>query len=142
MKVRWTTGSVRFRITPGELAALQRGEAVTIALPLGGGASGWRATLLPEAGGDGAVSRLCGEGDGALVMRLAAADVARLAEPSAEGIYFRAPLGEDSEGLRFFVEKDFPCVHPRPPETQEADAETFTPPPGFARRHGGGTGGA
>jgi hypothetical protein len=135
MKVRWTAGSVRFRITPGELASLAAGEAVSVSLPLPGSAAGWRATLRPET--DGSPTCLCGDGDGRLVLHLAAADIARLSDPAAEGVYFRGPLGDgEPDGMRFFVEKDFPCAHPRPPETAEEDASgTFAPPPGFVERH-------
>lgn len=123
MKIRWTRGSVRFRITPTELESLQRGEAVEECLSLPGGPA-WRATIAPA---PSPASRLSGD-SGALSLSLAAADLARLGDPSAEGVYF-------AEGdLRYFIEKDFPCVHPRPVEVQET-TETFAPPAGFADRH-------
>jgi hypothetical protein len=36
--------------------------------------------------------------------------------------------------LRFYIEKDFPCAHPRAGEAEEAPTPTFTPPPGFEAR--------
>jgi hypothetical protein len=131
MKVRWTTGSIRFRITPTELAALERGEPVTVSLPLPDG-GGWTATIAPEGRGE---TGLCSTSErGGLCVYLTAADRDRLTDPTTEGIYFTGPLGADPVGLRYFIEKDFPCVHPRPKEAPE-DSETFAPPPGFTERH-------
>ena len=48
MKIRWTRSSVRFRITPTELAQLQRGEPVGEALAMPAG-KGWTATIYPGA---------------------------------------------------------------------------------------------
>ena len=123
MKIRWTRGSVRFRITPTELESLQRGDSVEEHLSLPGGLA-WRAVLFPV---QESASRLRFDSQ-ALSLALAAADLARLGDPSAEGVYF-------VEGdLRYFIEKDFPCIHPRPVEAQET-TETFAPPAGFADRH-------
>jgi hypothetical protein len=36
--------------------------------------------------------------------------------------------------IRYFVEKDFPCVHPRPVDAMGEPSETFAPPPGFGVR--------
>ena len=48
MKVRWTGESLRLRITPGELAALERREAVAAALGFpGGGPGGCGSTRTP-----------------------------------------------------------------------------------------------
>lgn len=130
MKVRWTSESVRFRITPSELAALQAGTSVTVALPVPG-SPGWRATLLPLADGDPTPTRLRGDADGRVTVDLASPDLAALSEPQTEGVYFGGAGGDTP---RFFIEKDFPCVHPRPPEAMER-TETFAPPPGFSARH-------
>ena len=37
-------------------------------------------------------------------------------------------------GFRYFIEKDFPCAHPRPAEAMEAPSECFAVPVGFAGR--------
>jgi hypothetical protein len=42
MKIRWTQNSVRFRITPSELAAIERGEAISETLQLPGGSASGR----------------------------------------------------------------------------------------------------
>jgi hypothetical protein len=126
MKVRWTSESVRFRITPGELGRLRAGESVSTRLRVPGGS--WEATVTPGGG----PTALRGAGPGALTLHLAVSDLERLRDPDAEGVYFRPPGGEAP--VRYFIEKDFPCAHPRPAEARE-DAETFDPPPGFAERH-------
>ena len=64
-----------------------------------------------------------------MLLALSAADRARLAAPDAEGVYFQSP-----GGLRYVIEKDFPCVHPRGAEAREPVTETFQPPPDFERR--------
>lgn len=128
MKVRWTAESVRFRITPTELGQLERGEPVHTALSLPGG--GWSATVRPDPGGE---THLCSEDPGSLSLYLSSVDVSHLADPSAEGVYFRCPLGANPEGLRYYIEKDFPCIHPRPVEAEE-QTETFTAPSHFVER--------
>lgn len=120
MKVRWRESSLRLRITPGELAELLAGELVREAALFPGG---WSATLCA-----GAESALQAHERGALVLTLSPASLAELAQLETEGVYFRA------ESFSFFVEKDFPCVHPRPDVAPES-SETFAPPPGFAERH-------
>lgn len=120
MKVRWREDSLRLRITPGELAALVAGEWVGEGAVFPGS---WSVRL-----GLGEESTLTAPQPGALVVTLSADDRDRLAEPEREGVYFT------TESYRFFIEKDFPCAHPRPKEAQEA-TETFAPPPGFADRH-------
>ncbi|MDX1933226.1 MAG: hypothetical protein SFU56_11520 [Capsulimonadales bacterium] len=128
MKVRWTEGSVRFRITPTELEQLRSGAAVRVTLRVPGGK--WEATVAPSAS-DGA-SDLSADGEGGLRMTLGRPDLDRLCAPETEGVYFGTSEGEIP--LRFFIEKDFPCVHPRPSEAQE-ESETFAPPSGFKDRH-------
>jgi hypothetical protein len=128
MKVRWTGESVRFRITPTELATLERGEPIHAALELPGG--GWSATVQPDPNGE---TRLVGVRVGTVALHLSPADVARLADPAEEGVYFHGPRADNPDGLRYYIEKDFPCAHPRPIEAEE-HSETFTPPPGFEER--------
>lgn len=125
MKIRWRGGSVRFRITPSELAALLRGERVEEELALPGG--GWLAMILP-----GAEATHLNFARGDLQLGLSEADRARLAAPDTEGVYFETS-GETP--LRYYIEKDFPCAHPGAPEAKETPAETFAPPPGFKERH-------
>lgn len=66
---------------------------------------------------------------GVVLLTLSPADRNRLAAPDAEGIYFQSPTG-----LRYVIEKDFPCAHPRGSEAQEPITETFHPPQDFERR--------
>ncbi len=126
MKVRWTRDSLRLRITPGELAALGRGEAVeeSVALPGGGG---WSVLLDPGAGTAG-VDWV----DGVVRVGLAPSDVRRLAEPDAEGVY------PHTSPFRLMVEKDFPCAHPHAPEAQEPATERFRPTAAFLARKASG----
>lgn len=120
MKVRWIESSLRLRITPSELATLQAGEATSECARFPGG---WTLSLQP-----GNESALRSDTPGALTLTLSPSAQAQLAQPECEGVYF------SDENYTFFVEKDFPCAHPRPKEAQES-TETFAPPPGFAERH-------
>lgn len=132
MKVRWTSGSLRLRISPSELAALERGEPVEERLRIPGALAGssWTILLLPG----GAVSEISGSGN-VVVFDISRADVGKLASPSTEGVYYRrATAGETGEAFSFYVEKDFPCIHPRPSEVIEPEHETFTAPVGFEER--------
>ena len=122
MKVRWSRDSVRLRITPTELARITRGEEVGEALCFPGGAV-WRIAVQA-----GVRTDLVSESDTAYVV-LSAGDRERLAAPDVEGVYFQTP-----DGLRYYVEKDFPCAHPRAAEAREAATETFAAPPGFEER--------
>lgn len=125
MKVRWTGDSLRLRITPGELHALERGEEIRAALAFPGG-GGWSVRLGPAAAAGVAWE------EGAVRVGLTAADVRRLAAPDAEGVYPHAP------GLRLMVEKDFPCAHPHAPEAREPATERFPPTPAYLARKAGG----
>ena len=125
MKIRWTSGSVRFRISPTELESLERGERVEAELSLPGG--GWQATLSP---GAEATDLSFARGD--LLLCLSDADRTRLSAPDVEGVYFQT---RGQTPLRYYIEKDFPCVHPGAPEAGETPTETFAPPPGFKERH-------
>jgi hypothetical protein len=120
VKIRWTQNSVRLRITPSELSTLERGEAVEESLALGEGS--WRAKLQI-----GETTKLETKG-ASLIFSLSATDRAQLSDDSAEGVYF------SENGFRYFVEKDFPCAHPRAAEAAEPVSETFLPPPGFEER--------
>jgi len=119
MKVRWTSESLRLRITPSELAALLAGDMVRQSAPFPGG---WVATLAP-----GPATRCHSTAPGRSDIELAPEDLASLADPTSEGVY--PTVG----GLRLIVEKDFPCVHPRASAALE-HSETFPAPEGFAER--------
>ena len=125
MKVRWNQSSIRLRITPTEFHAITSGEAVQegIAFP---GASQWTVTLRPT----DAETVLASDQHGVSFL-LSEADRAKLADPETEGVYFE--MTEPSK-LRYFVEKDFPCVHKPAPEAGEGVSETFLPPSGFEAR--------
>ena len=130
MKIRWTQNSVRFRITPSELAAIERGEAVIETLQLPGavaaGAVAWCAAIIPTA----EETTLTFE-SGKLNLSLSKADLQQLAVPENEGVYFQA---QGELAFRYLIEKDFPCAHPRAADALEPTTETFVPPSGFEER--------
>ena len=122
MKVRWSRDSIRLRITPSEMAPLLAGESVAETLVFPGGAS-WSVQLAPNTD-----TELVSE-KAAVRLHLSPEDRQRLAAPDTEGVYFQT-----ENGLRYFVEKDFPCAHPRAAEASEAITETFDAPTGFEER--------
>lgn len=125
MKIRWTQNSVRFRITPSELMAIEHGQHVKETLSLPDGA-GWSAAIVPAAG-----ATSLDFASNQLRISLGESDRHLLSEPEREGVYF----GADGEnGLRFFIEKDFSCAHPRAADALEPATETFKPPVGFEER--------
>ncbi len=119
MKVRWNESSLRLRITPSELAALGRGEEIGQTLPVTE-TFAWAVTVRSNA----PRTALIAEGQ-TVVIILSPDDLAALAQPDAEGVYFRQ---EGAGGLRYYIEKDFPCTHPRAGEAAEIEAETFPGP--------------
>lgn len=124
MKIRWNAGAVRLRISPSELDALQHGGRVSEVLRLGEHA--WASEL--RANGE-TVLLIENKGDRAtLHFTLSPPDLARLLLPNSEGVYFST-----LDGVRFYVEKDFPCAHPRAIEAFE-QSETFSAPPDFTAR--------
>lgn len=98
------------------------GASVSASLELPGGTA-WRAAIMPAAGETALVFE-----SGVLCLSLSASDTRRLCEADREGVYF------ESDGLRYFVEKDFPCAHPRAADALEPATETFAPPPDFEAR--------
>ena len=116
MKIRWTEQSVRFRITPTELETLRRGQIIQTHLLLPGG---WRASV--STGSLGTTLKMEAE---VLRFLLSGEDAARLFLQESEGVYFQ----QTESGLRYYIEKDFPCEHPRPAEALE-NPETFERPP-------------
>jgi hypothetical protein len=125
MKIRWASTGVRFRITPSELNALQEGKIVEETLRLTDAAV-WRAQIRPVP----TPTQLHHEG-AILQIQLSPEDTVQLARPECEGVYFES---EGTLAFRYYIEKDFPCVHPRPAEAAEPKTETFAPPVDFAER--------
>lgn len=130
MKVRWTEDSLRLRITPSELTQLEQRLPVGTALTLGPG-GGWRAELTAE---EVDATALMQDGN-TLRLTLTPADLMRLLAPDAEGVYF---TDDRADGIRYYVEKDFPCLHPRGVESLEPPTETFPAPPDFEERKADG----
>ena len=139
MKVRWTSQSVRFRIAPEELAALVADHPIEETLSFPGGQ--WIARIVPTdrptglepigpfRDGMSANARVRGRDSVAVLnVGLSQSDIATLAGEDAEGVYFKQ-VGA-SPG-RYYIEKDFPCVHPRPSKAEEPTDNTFPAPPGF-----------
>lgn len=122
MKVRWNQNSLRLRITPSELATLKQSETVSETLTFPGDVS-WSVQLVV-----GEVTNLTSESTAAC-LTLSPEDLQTLAAPDMEGVYFQT-----ENGLRFWVEKDFPCAHPRAAEAAETETETFNAPAGFEER--------
>ena len=136
MKVRWTEDSLRLRVTPTELDALCSGGAIeaSLAFPSAPDLDApvrWHIVLRLDENLRVAEMR-SGSANTALVL-ITAADIAKLREPTREGVYFATPTGDGRE-TRFYVEKDFPCIHPRAGEANETPTETFAPPTDFAQR--------
>ncbi|MBC7806326.1 MAG: hypothetical protein H7145_09260 [Akkermansiaceae bacterium] len=132
MKIRWTSGSLRLRISPTELASLERGEPLEERLRIPGApvGSSWTVLLLPG----GTQSEISASGN-VVLFDISKADVETLADFTCEGVYcYQSGPGNDSEAFSFYVEKDFPCVHPRPSQISEPDSETFPSPVGFEER--------
>ena len=101
MKVRWTETSLRLRITPLELEALRHRQAVIATMTVGA----WQVFL----NGGPWETQLLTRGSQVHV-HLSLADLAALLEPSAEGVYMA------QGAFKYYVEKDFPCEHPRSAE--------------------------
>ena len=123
MKIRWTKNSVRFRITPPELETLERGEPIQESFPLG---TGWHAAIVPTTSAT-ALHFL----DGVVQISLSENDLAALSNLQNEGVYFQT---EDETPIRYVIEKDFPCAHPRAVNAMEPVTETFSAPPDFEAR--------
>lgn len=124
MKLRWTRHSIRFRITPSELESLVKQQSVRESLALPGGA--WVAALVP-----GEFETTLAMTGNELRLTLSVQDCARLADAENEGVYFET---EAEPPLHYYVEKDFPCVHPRASEAADLPTETFIAPEDFAQR--------
>ena len=93
---------------------------------LGAPSGAWTATIIS----DPTITDLTFNG-GQARLRLSAKDRARLTSPDCEGVYFQT---EGTPTLRYFIEKDFPCAHPRAADALEPETETFMAPVDFAAR--------
>ena len=121
MKVRWTRESLRLRITPTELQSLLGGEGVSERLKVAG-KTVWKIALVPTEGQTNLTT------DSSFVkVAVSALDRRRLAAPDREGVYFTIG-GSEGGSLRYYIEKDFPCVHPGEAEAIETPTETFPRP--------------
>ncbi len=121
MKIRWTKNSVRLRITPPELAQLQSAQMVEEAFCVLG-ETVWRVRVLPTTND----ALTCNAG--ALTILISSQKIVELADTHNEGVYF-------SQGeTRYYIEKDFPCAHPRAGEAAEIETQTFAAPSGFEAR--------
>ncbi len=128
MKIRWTRNSVRFRITPSELLWLMGGDEIVEHLTLPGGS--WQVEIVVLESSHSFVMQDTNQGN-VLQLVLTENELAELAAPENEGVYFST----DSEPpIRYFIEKDFPCAHPRAAEADEPATETFIAPPDFEQR--------
>ncbi len=125
MKIRWTNNSVRFRITPGELESLKHHQPISEVMEWGNGS--WEAYLSVSDKTSFWIEKMM------MQVSLAPHDVEALAKPENEGVYFSTKAGPEGEAIRYFIEKDFPCAHPRASEAEES-SETFEPPLGFEAR--------
>jgi ribonuclease inhibitor len=114
VKIRFTTSSLRVRITPNELERIANRGALELLFGVPGG---WKFVL------EGSEQTKLESRDGVVHFGLSSIDAILLAEPTREGVYFEA------DGIRFFIEKDFPCEHPR------SNLEEATPT--FERTHEG-----
>ena len=129
---------MRLRITPSELEVLQRNEIVRERLCFAGNETGWSAAILP-----GVAETSAQLVAGSLLVRLSSLDRAQLSDPANEGVYFQVDSNEPIDSndsnehsllVRYYIEKDFPCVHPRAMEALEPQTETFEAPEDFAER--------
>ncbi len=123
MKVRWTSNSLRLRITPAELEQLLGGQDLRASLTLTGG---WEVVVQT-----GIVPNITISGPSVRV-EIPSEEITHLSLPDSEGVYFAT---SDDPPLHYFIEKDFPCVHPRPPQLLEPITETFQAPADFNIRH-------
>ena len=126
MKVRWTENSIRLRITPSELEALENNQIVREAVKLAGGS--WTARILP-----GCAHTDFGLVDGDLLVYLSTADLNGLSAPQEEGVYFTSEAA-GNQGISVCIEKDFPCAHPRQSAVPEPASECFSPTENYLKR--------
>ncbi len=126
MKIRWTNNSVRFRITPDELEKLKSHQRIAETMAWGNGY--WKASISVSGETSFWMEKMM------LQIHISPQDVEHLAAPENEGVYFSTKTDSEGKAIRYFIEKDFPCAHPRASESAETPTETFEPPPGFEER--------
>ncbi len=114
MKIRFTTSSLRVRITPNELEQIKNRTSLELGFGI---ANGWKFRL--EASEQTTLESRAG----VVVLGLSSADAKLLSETTRDGVYF------EFDGIRFFIEKDFPCEHSR--------SNLEEPTPTFERTHAG-----
>lgn len=120
MKLRIRGDSLRLRLTRSEVGALMTGSAVVERMRLGPGTVfEYRLATDPAAREPRAELE-----QGALVVRLPVKTASDWANSETVGIEARQVNGAD-EGLLILVEKDFPCLTPRP---HEDDSDAFARP--------------
>ena len=127
MKVRWTSESVRLRITPSELAKLGNGENIEISLNFLGGVC-WKIQVVPQQSESSLLSQ-----NGVATINITQNDYLVLSKEDCEGLYFSQV---ETPEIQYYIEKDFPCVAPRGAEILELPTETFVAPSDFAERKG------
>ena len=125
MKIRWTSQSIRLRITPSELSSLESGKQICEQVCFPGGGI-WRLLVVPNS----TTTTVEGSGNN-VCLHLAADDLKKLLNHKNEGVYFNSP---QPELLSYFIEKDFPCAHPKVTEAAEPVTEAFQPPAAFEAR--------
>jgi hypothetical protein len=120
MKLRIRGDSLRLRLTRSEVSELMAGKAVIERMRLGPGAV-FEYRLATDAGTAAPRADL---DKGALVVRLPVQTASDWANSETVGIEARQANGAD-QGLLILVEKDFPCLAPRP---HEDDSDAFARP--------------
>ncbi|MEP6755472.1 MAG: hypothetical protein ABJA67_08225 [Chthonomonadales bacterium] len=101
-------------------------EGIGVSVKLGSITSGWSATI--DVRGECATLEIMGP---SVLMTITDADICRLTEPETEGIYFQTG---DAAPIRYYIEKDFPCIHPSAGKKLEPVTESFPAPDDFEVR--------
>ena len=74
-----------------------------------------------------------------VLLLLGDTDRERLSAADAEGVYFEVNMVDFTEPgsgrgvFRYYIEKDFPCIHPRAVDVMEEPTETFPTPVDFTK---------
>jgi len=120
MKLRIRGDSLRLRLTRSEVSALMAGSLVIERMQLGPGTV-FEYRLATDSTANEPRAEL---EEGVLVVRLPVKTASDWANSETVGIEARQANGAD-EGLLILVEKDFPCLTPRP---HEDDSDAFARP--------------
>jgi hypothetical protein len=126
MKVRWMRGSLRLRVSPDEFKTLLAGGEVLESLDAPG-AGEWAVVCAVS---DRTSITIIG---GAVRFTIAQSEMEKLAIEEREGLYFTT---DADPPFRYYIEKNFPCAHPHPPEARAMDPSmgTFPPTPAYEER--------